>query len=121
LVTEEDLKRRTKEFALHALKLTADFPNSPEGFAIRRQLARSATAVGANYRSACRGRSRADFASKLAIAEEEADESGYWFELIIDSGMLEKSRVEPLLQEANEWTAILAASVRTAKIQNSKP
>jgi hypothetical protein len=77
VVTEGELKERTKRFALQVLGLTAALPGTPEGFTLRRQLARSATAVGANYRSACRGRSRADFASKLAIAEEEADESGY--------------------------------------------
>jgi four helix bundle protein len=121
VVTEAGLKARTKRFALRVLRLTASLPGTPEGFVLRRQLARSATAVGAHYRSACRGRSRADFASKLAIAEEEADESGYWLELILDAGMLERSLVDPLLQEANELTAILAASVRTVKIQNRKP
>jgi four helix bundle protein len=120
VVTEAELNARTKRFALQVLRLTAVLPGTPEGFALRRQLARSATAVGANYRSACRGRSRADFVSKLAIAEEEADESGYWLELILDAGMLERSLVDPMLQEANELTAILAASVRTVKIQNPK-
>jgi four helix bundle protein len=120
-VTEAEFKERTKRFALQVLRLTEGLPGTPEGFTLRRQLARSATSVGANYRSACRGRSRADFAAKLAIAEEEADESGYWLELILDAGMLEPSLVNPLLQEANELTAILASSVRTAKIKIPKP
>jgi four helix bundle protein len=120
-VTEAEIKERTKQFALQVLTLTAALPGTPEGFTLRRQWARSARSVGANYRSASRGRSRADFASKLAIAEEEADESGYWLELILAAGMLERSLVDPLLQEANELTAILAASVRTVKIQNRKP
>lgn len=120
MLTESDLKRRTKQFALNVLKLTGTLPLSPEGYAIRRQLTRSGTAVGANYRSACRGRSRADFASRLAIAEEEADESGYWLELIIESGMMDKAAIAPILQEANELTAILAASVKTTKNHGCK-
>ena len=87
---------------------------------------RSGASVGANYRAACRGRSKAEFIAKLGIAEEEADESAFWMELVIESGMMEKKLVEPLLQEADELTAILTASRKSAslslqsKIENQK-
>jgi len=76
---------------------------------------RSGTSVGANYRSACRGRSKAEFISKLGIALEEADESAYWLELVIESKLLKENLVESLLKEANELAAILLASIKTAK------
>ena len=84
---ETELKNRTKQFAL------------------RGQLVRSGISVGANYRAACRGRSKAEFIAKLGTIEEEADESAYWMELIIDGGLLRKNRVDALRQEACELTA----------------
>ncbi|MEW6355057.1 MAG: four helix bundle protein [Planctomycetota bacterium] len=93
---------------------------------IGRQLVRAGTSVGANYRSACRARSVAEFLSRIGIAEEEADESAYWLELIIEGRLMSEKRVRPLLQEADELTAIFAASIKTArrnpksKIQNPK-
>ena len=74
-----------------------------------------ATSVGANYRAACRGRSKADFISKLGIVEEEADESAYWLEMLVAAKVVESNAVEELLKEANELTAIIAASRKTAK------
>jgi four helix bundle protein len=100
----EDLKKRTKLFALRVLKLAAALPNSIEGKAIRGQLVRAGTSVGANYRASCRSRSRAEFVARIGVVTEEADESGYWLELIIDGGFMSKVRVEPLLTEAIELT-----------------
>jgi four helix bundle protein len=104
------LKERTKQFALRVLKLAAALPRTMEGRGIGGQLVRSGTSVGANYRAACRGRSKAEFISKLGTVEEEADESAYWMELIIDACLLESKRVAALQQEATELTAIMAAS-----------
>ena len=114
-MTEADLKRRTKQFALRSMKLVEALPRTLSGKTVGSQLIRSATAVGANYRSACRGRSPRDFVAKLAIVEEEADESAYWLELIVESGLMPKSRVEALLQEADELVRIIAASRRSAQ------
>ena len=110
----EELKNRTKKFALRILKLSTALPNTAEGRTIKNQLIRSGTSVGANYRSACKGRSKAEFIAKLGIVEEEADESAFWLELIIEGGLLKKDAVQPLLCEANELTAIIAASRKTA-------
>ncbi len=107
---ETELKERTKKFALRVLKLVSAVPRTVEGRAIGGQLVRSGTSVGANYRAACRGRSKAEFISKLGTVEEEADESAYWMELIIDAQLLKAKRVTALYQEANELTAIMAAS-----------
>ena len=112
---KEDLKFRTKQFALRVMKLTEGLPQRQSDRVIGNQLVRSGTSVGANYRSACRGRSKAEFISKLGIALEEADESAYWLELIVESKLLKKDLVAPLLSEANELAAILFASIKTAK------
>lgn len=114
-----DLKQRTKQFALRVIRLTESMPKGRTGDVLGRQLLRSGTSVGANYRSACRARSAADFQSKMGIVEEEADESGYWMELIVESGLMKLNLVESLLVEANELTAIAVASIRTSR-QNSK-
>ncbi|HZE62312.1 MAG TPA: four helix bundle protein [Pyrinomonadaceae bacterium] len=103
----DDLKKRTKQFALRILKLVAALPNTVEGRAIGNQLARAGTAVAANYRAACRGRSRAEFIAKLGIVEEEADESAFWMELIIEAGLLKAQKVEALLGEAIELRKIM--------------
>ena len=109
-MTEKELKQRTKQFALRIIKLVGALPKSVEGRAIGAQLVRSGTSVGANYRAACRGRSKAEFISKLGTVEEEADESAYWMELIIDGSLLPTRRVNALYQEACELTAIMAVS-----------
>jgi len=111
-INPEAMKRRTKQFALRALRLTAALPPSPEGMTIRRQLCRSATSVGANYRAAQRGRSKAEFKSKMGVVLEEADESAFWLELIADSGMMTSAKVEPLRQEADELCAIVYTAIR---------
>jgi four helix bundle protein len=106
----DDLKKRTKQFALRILKLVAALPNTAAGRAIGGQLVRAGTAVAANYRAACRGRSKAEFIAKLGTVEEEADESAFWMELIIEGELLKRQAVEPLLEEAYELTKIMASS-----------
>jgi four helix bundle protein len=110
----DDLKERTKRFALTILKLVAELPHTIQGKTVAGQLVRAGTSVGSNYRAACRGRSRAEFIAKLGIVEEEVDESAFWLELIIDGALLEAARVQPLLDEANELTKIMASSRVTA-------
>jgi four helix bundle protein len=109
-MNSDDLKKRTKQFALRILKLVAALPNTPAGRAIGNQLVRAGTAVPANYRAACRGRSKAEFIAKLGTVEEEADESAFWIELIIEGELLKRSAVESLLLEAEELTKIMASS-----------
>jgi four helix bundle protein len=113
-MTENELKIRTKQFGLRVIKLVSVLPKTVEGRVIANQLVRSGTSVGANYRAACRGRSKAEFISKLGTVEEEADESAYWLEMIIEAGLIKPKRVEPLLQEANELVAIMTASRKSA-------
>ncbi|HET7624450.1 MAG TPA: four helix bundle protein [Verrucomicrobiae bacterium] len=119
-MNEIQLKQRTKQFALRIIKLVGALPKTTEGRAIGNQLIRSGTSVGANYRAACRGRSKAEFTAKLGVVEEEADESAFWIELISESGLLTKKRIEPLLAEANELVAIMVASRKSASRFESK-
>ena len=114
-MNQKELKSRTKQFALRILKLTAALPNEAEARVIQNQLARSGTSVGANYRASCRARSQAEFIAKIGVVIEEADESGYWMELIIEGNILPKEKVIALLQEADELTAIMTASRKTAQ------
>jgi len=111
----EALKDRTKRFALLVIRLSQTLPRSQAGTVITRQLLRSSTSVGANYRAVCRARSNADFVSKLGIVLEEADETLFWLELLVDSGVAQAYKTAPLLKEANELVAIFVASLRTAK------
>jgi len=113
-MTEDDLRKRTKLFALRVLKLIAALPKNIAGRTIGGQLARSGTSVSANYRAACRARSKAEFISRLGVVEEEADESALWLELIIEDGLMKKALVEPLWIEANELTAIMTSSRKSA-------
>ena len=110
----EDLKRRTKQFALRVLKLVAALPRTLAGKTIGGQLVRSGTSVGANYRAACRARSKLEFIAKIGIVEEEADESAFWMELIIESELLKVHLVQPLLDEASELAKIMASSRKSA-------
>ena len=111
---KHELQDRTKQFALRVLKLIDVLPRTTAGRAISSQLVRAATSVGANYRSACRARSRAEFAAKLGVALEEADESLYWLELVRDSKLLPENKLSLLLKEADELTAILASGRKSA-------
>jgi four helix bundle protein len=115
----EELKERTKQFALGIIRLTTSLPNTRPANVISRQLIRSGTSVGANYRAACRARSKADFVSKIGVVEEEADETLYWLELLLAAKIGETKPVKDLLAEAGELVAIFTATGRTAKVQNS--
>ena len=112
---EMELKQRTKEFAHRCVKLALELPNGQLGKHIAGQLIRCSTSVAANYRASCIAQSKASFISKLSIVLEEADESAFWLEFIIDEQLLKRNLVEPLLQEANELTAIFFSSRKTAK------
>jgi four helix bundle protein len=114
VVRTADLKARTKQFALRVMKMVDALPRTIQGRTIAKQIIRSATSVAANYRAACRARSRAEFIAKIGVVEEEADESCFWLELIIDSGLLTEERIRPLLSEAGELVAIMAASRKSA-------
>jgi four helix bundle protein len=118
-LNEEELKDWTKQFALSVMKLVDALPKTISGRAIASQLVRARTAVGANYRAACRGRSKAEFAAKLGTVVEESDECCFWLELIIDGELLPRNRIEPIHQEANELAAIFVASIGTAKFEIS--
>jgi len=113
-VDKQELQLRTKQFALRIFKLVDALPRTSTGRAVGNQLVGSATSVGANYRAACRARSRAEFAAKLGTVLEEADESLYWLELIRDGELMSDSKISLLLKEANELTAILAAGRKSA-------
>ena len=113
-MNETEMKERTKSFALRVLKLADALPKTRSGNVIANQVARSGTSVAANYRAMCRAKSRADFVNKASIVEEEADETCFWLELVTDADLLPRSRIQPLLQEAGEITAILVASRKTA-------
>jgi four helix bundle protein len=109
-----ELKLRTKQFALRIIKLTNAIPRATAGRAMAAQIVRGGTSVAANYRASCRARSQAEFISKIGTVEEEADETALWLELLIESGMMPEKKLSPLLEEANELTAIMAASRKTA-------
>ena len=109
------MKLRTKQFALRIINLVASLPNTRTANAIGNQLVRSGASVGANYRAACRAKSKADFLHKLAIVEEEADESAYWLELLAEAGFVSSKRLESLRIEANELVAIIVAASITTK------
>lgn len=119
-MNEEDLKSRTKQYALRIIKLTQALPKNTAGWVISKQLIRSGTSVGANYRAVCRSRSVADFIAKLGIVIEEADESAFWLELIIETGLMNKKLINPLLEETNELIAIMVASVKTIRNNSTK-
>ena len=111
----EELKRRTKDFAIRIVRLANALPRGRVGDSIGHQLLRCGTSVGANYRAACHARSKADFISKMGIVEEEADECGYWIELLVDLRLVTASRIAGLLEGASELVSIAAASGRTAR------
>lgn len=113
-------KQRTKTLALNVIKLAEKLPRNKTAEVIGKQLLRSATSAGANYRAACRGRAVADTISKLFIVEEEADESIYWMELLIESGIVAKETLQYMIEEINEITAMTVASIKTLKRRRSK-
>ena len=112
---DDELKERTKEFAHRCVKLAMALPDTPLGNHIRGQLIRCSTSVASNYRATCIAQSKASFISKLSIVIEEADESIFWLEFIIDEDLLKRHLVEPLMKEAKELTAIFITSRKTAR------
>ena len=112
---QNDLKDRTYKFALRTISLVQSLPKGYISDVLGRQLLRSGTSVGANYRSACRARSTADFIAKLGIVEEEIDESIYWMELLVQSGIIKLEKIVDNLNEAQQLAAITVASIKTAK------
>jgi len=126
---ERTFKERTKRLALRVIQAVEALPKNRSADVIGKQLLRSATSVGANYRAACRGKSASDVIAKLGIVEEEADESIYWMELLIESGFIPEAKLKDLLTETNEIVAMTVASIKTlrarsrnsqSKIQNLK-
>lgn len=111
----EALKARTKKMAIETIKASRKISNDYAGQVVAKQLIRSSTSVAANYRAACRARSAAEFISKLGIVEEEADESCFWIELLMESELCSKQEFEAIYKEVKEITAIVTASGNTAK------
>ena len=112
---EQQFKMRTKQLGLRVIRLVHALPKNPTGEVIGKQLLRSAISVGANYRAACRGRSRADIIAKLGLVEEELDETLYWMELMVESGMIFQAKLKDLMPEANEILAMTVASIKTLR------
>src|SRR5881296_4739591 len=115
-VTRDVLQRRMRKLAVDTIRLTGELPRTRAADVIGRQVIRSATSVAANYRSACRARSRRDFIAKMGIVEEEADETAFWLELLDECGLAPATRLVPLSGEAGELLAITVASIRTARM-----
>jgi len=123
-VSKAELLAHTKSFSLRILKLVDQLPRTTSGRAIGNQLVRSGTSIGANYRAACRSRSRAEFAAKLGVEAEEADETVYWLELVCDGNLIPANKLTELLREDDELTAIFTAGRRTSsknQTSNTKP
>jgi len=110
-----EMKNRTKTYALAIIKLAQGLPNTPTVRVIGNQLLRSGTSVGANYRASCRAKSQADFIAKMGIVEEEADESVYWMELLVESGIVHSTAVAELCNEGNQIVAMVVSSINTAR------
>ncbi len=111
----EDLRKRTKQLGLGIIRMAETLPRTSTSFVIARQLIRSGTSVGANYRAACRARSHAEFIAKLGIVEEECDESLYWMEMLVESGLVNPEKVKEVMKEGTEILAVIVASRKTAK------
>ncbi|PYL17443.1 MAG: four helix bundle protein [Verrucomicrobia bacterium] len=123
-MSKAELLAHTKSFSLRILKLVDQLPRTTSGRAIGNQLVRSGTSIGANYRAACRSRSRAEFAAKLGVEAEEADETVYWLELVCDGDLIPANKLTELLREDDELTAIFTAGRRTSsknQTSNTKP
>jgi len=112
---KEEMKKRTKQFALRVIKLCEALPKGKTADVIGGQLLRAGTSVGANYRAACRAKSTADFISKMGTVEEEADESLFWMELLVESGIMTEERLADLMKENDEIIAIVVSSIKTAR------
>ncbi len=119
-MTRDEFRKRTFQFGVRCIRLAESLPKAMAAQVVARQLIRAATSVGANYRAAIRGKSRADFVSKLGIVEEECDEALYWIEVIIDLGYVPAARTSELQREANEILSIVVSSIKTARRNTTK-
>ena len=115
VMTRDEMRARTKTYASRIVKLCSALPNNWVEQTLGRQLLRSGTSVGANYRAVCRAKSNSDFINKLRIVEEECDESLFWMELLVDNLLVKPSRLSDLMKEADEILAIVVASAKTAR------
>ena len=120
-MNQEGLKARTRAFALRIIRLAESLPDTPTAKVVRNQMIRCGTSVGANYRAACRARSKADFVSKMGIVEEETDETIYWMELLVDADIVKRPRIADLLDEADQILSIVISSIKTAKGIRTNP
>ena len=117
-MTREEMYERTMQFSVRIVRMVKAMPRGIAEDVIAKQLTKSATSIGANYREACHGKSTADFVSKLKISKGEADETLYWLQLLVDSGIMKQSKLQALIDEANELVAILTASTKTSTQHN---
>ena len=118
-MTKRELLQRTKDFALRVVRAVQALPRGDTTSILGRQLLRSGTSVGANYRAACRAKSGADFLNKLKIVEEECDESLYWMELLVDSGLMPLRRLQALMREGDELLSITVSAIKTTRATRS--
>ena len=114
-MNESELKKRTKQFGLRVIRLVESLPSTQTARTIGNQLLRSGMSVGANYRAACRGRSKADFIAKAGISLEEADECLYWMEMLQEAGIVSTEKLKDLMKESDELVSIFTASIKTAR------
>jgi four helix bundle protein len=119
-MTREEMKVRTKVYANRVVKLCSALPENWIARTLGKQLLRSGTSVGANYRAVCRAKSNLDFINKLRIVEEECDESLFWMELLVDNNLVKAGRLDGLMKEADELLAIVVSSVKTARTSNGR-
>jgi four helix bundle protein len=119
-VNQEELKQRTRKFALRIIRLVESLPKGRTADVIARELLRSGTSVGANYRAVCRAKSTRDFISKMGIVEEEADETLYWMEILSEADIVKSEKLSLLMKEADELLAIAVASIKTARKKSKK-
>jgi len=117
---EKDLKVRTKKFALRIIKMYSSLPKSMEAKVIGNQVLRSGTSVGANYREASQGRSKAEFVAKMGDCLKELEETTYWFELLIEGNILPENKLSDLVQESKELTAIFVTIIKKTKANSKK-
>ncbi|MFH0983595.1 MAG: four helix bundle protein [Planctomycetota bacterium] len=114
-MSPDDFKKRTRALAIRVIRLVRALPKSPVGDVLGKQLLRCGTSVGSNYRAACRAKSRLDFIAKMKIVEEECDESLYWMDLLIESGLVKAALLRDLMEEADEILSLIVASIKTAR------
>jgi four helix bundle protein len=119
-MTREEMKNRTKTYANRVVKVCSALPANWIAQTLGKQLLRSGTSVGANYRAVCRAKSNADFINKLRIVEEECDESLFWMELLVDNNLVKAGRLKELMKEADELLAIVVSSAKTARASNER-